>query len=482
MKENMKRKIAMLLTLLGVTSIVIGTTFAIYENTINTNKNHIIKTGVVNFTLTESTNGIVLNNLQELTDYEGMAQEEYYEFTIKNTGDTKTDYEISLVDKPNSSYTGTILNEKYIKVGLLKNNSEEIIVNLKEVNRLIDKVTLDVDKSANYKLRLWLDLKDITDEAKEALVGQKIFLALKINGIQNVDSNTLLKSVILGKNNSNITTTGDTGLFLSTLTNDAKPTYYYKGNVNNNYVEFANNLWRIVRINEDGSIRIIMEEHIDENYTIAYNKSDKNTSVYLNLSSKNNNVIFLAPEPISPDQYMKGFQYNSSRYSQYYSESLVKQVLENWYNTYLASYDSYIQESIFCEKFKVFLEHANKNGVNPIYYKSYSPSFVCSNDENGKGILNSKIGLINIDEVLMSGLKFFESSSSFLVDSSNYWIMSDSGVTAGGLSLIWSIKNDRIDTNPIVHKQQLKPVINLISNIQITGGDGTSTNPYTFGL
>ena len=188
MKENKKRKIAMLLTLLGVTSIVIGTTFAIYENTINTNKNHIIKTGVVNFTLTESTNGIVLNNLQELTDYEGMAQEEYYEFTIKNTGDTITDYEISLVDKPNSSYTGTILNEKYIKVGLLKNNSEEIIVNLKEVNRLIDKVTLDVDKSVNYKLRLWLDLKDITDEEKEALVGQKIFLVLKINGIQNVNT------------------------------------------------------------------------------------------------------------------------------------------------------------------------------------------------------------------------------------------------------------------------------------------------------
>ena len=120
-----------------------------------------------------------------------MAQEEYYEFTIKNTGDTKTDYEISLVDKPNSSYTGTILNEKYIKVGLLKNNSEEIIVNLKEVNRLIDKVTLDVEDTVNYKLRLWLDLKDITDEAKEALIEQKIFLALKINGIQNMENITI---------------------------------------------------------------------------------------------------------------------------------------------------------------------------------------------------------------------------------------------------------------------------------------------------
>ena len=43
MKENMKRKIAMLLTLLGVTSIVIGTTFAIYENTINAGKSQVIK-------------------------------------------------------------------------------------------------------------------------------------------------------------------------------------------------------------------------------------------------------------------------------------------------------------------------------------------------------------------------------------------------------------------------------------------------------
>ena len=78
MKEKKGLKISIILTLIGVVSLVTGTTFAIYENTINTNKNHIIKTGVVNFTLTESTNGIVLNNLQELTDYEGMAQETYY--------------------------------------------------------------------------------------------------------------------------------------------------------------------------------------------------------------------------------------------------------------------------------------------------------------------------------------------------------------------------------------------------------------------
>ena len=52
MKENVKLKIAIILTLLGVVSIIIGTTYAIYENTINSNKSQIIKTGVVNFTLT----------------------------------------------------------------------------------------------------------------------------------------------------------------------------------------------------------------------------------------------------------------------------------------------------------------------------------------------------------------------------------------------------------------------------------------------
>ena len=188
MKEKKGIKISIILTLIGVVSLVTGITFAIYENTINAGKSQVIKTGVVNFTLTESTNGLVLDNLQELTDYEGMAQETFYEFTIKNTGNTITDYEISLVDKPNSSYTGTILNEKYIKVGLLKNNSKEIIVNLKDVNRLIDKVTLDVEDTVNYKLRLWLDFGNLEDEAKEALVGQKIFLALKINGIQNMEN------------------------------------------------------------------------------------------------------------------------------------------------------------------------------------------------------------------------------------------------------------------------------------------------------
>ena len=40
---------------------------------------------------------------------------------------------------------------------------------------------------------------------------------------------------------------------------DLGTTYYYRGNVTNNYVSFAGFIWRIVRINGDGSIRLVYD-------------------------------------------------------------------------------------------------------------------------------------------------------------------------------------------------------------------------------
>lgn len=39
-------------------------------------------------------------------------------------------------------------------------------------------------------------------------------------------------------------------------TEDGKRVYYYRGAVVNNYVKFANYCWRIIRTNENGSIRL----------------------------------------------------------------------------------------------------------------------------------------------------------------------------------------------------------------------------------
>ena len=457
MKEKKGIKISIILTLIGVVSLVTGITFAIYENTINAGKSQVIKTGVVNFTLTESTNGLVLDNLQELTDYEGMAQETYYEFTIKNTGNTITDYEISLVDKPNSSYTGTILNEKYIKVGLLKNNSEEIIVNLKEVNRLIDKVTLDVDKSANYKLRLWLDLKDITDEAKEALVGQKIFLALKINGIQNMENITIAtdKLIALTNNKDNsglytITHAKDTTLQIG---NDKDITEYrYRGASPKNYVTFNNEVWRIIGVfpTDDGTgnienrIKIIKDQSIGNKYWNTGNSNNWARPATLNTELNTTYLNSLTSEA----QSMIG---NTKYYLGGYNDSLK------------------IQKDVMYQNERKISGSTYYNGSNP-------------NSWVGKlGLMYaSDYGYAASDECTQTLYNYDNATcknNNWLFKGNTEWILPQ--LASSSVYAFYVLSGGRVNDNSVGGNQYGgRPVLYLKSNVLITSGDGTSSNPY----
>ena len=512
MKENMKRKIAMLLTLLGVTSIVIGTTFAIYENTINTNKNHIIKTGVVNFTLIESTNGIVLNNLQELTDYEGMAQEEYYEFTIKNTGDTKTDYEISLVDKPNSSYTGTILNEKYIKVGLLKNNSEEIIVNLKEVNRLIDKVTLDVDKSANYKLRLWLDLKDITDEAKEALVGQKIFLALKINGIQNMENITIAtdKLIALTNNKDNsglytITHPADSALQIG-ATEDITE-YRYRGASPKNYVIFNGETWRIIGVfpTDDGTGKIENRIKLIKDQSIGEYKWDDGTIAYN--YTKNDNLMLLQDKNKLKVKYLE--KKNKNNFIDLAITEPTKSALNNWARpaslntylnkTYLNALSTTSQNMIGDTKYYLGGGGNNSNFNSSVDFYSYERKIknTKSNEFYYDKNPNSWVGRLGLmyvsdygyasDNCETKALNDYNNSNDLRICNNTNWLFNLKKLEATitqysntSTSIHYIADNGTVVSTYQASLAQtvVRPTLYLKSEVRIIDGDGTSTNPY----
>ena len=90
-----------------------------------------------------------------------------------------------------------------------------------------------------------------------------------------LDSNQVItKAPTLTTSSNN--TTDASGLYKSTDTNTGKPTYYFRGNVTNNYVKFAGQTWRIVRVNEDGTIRIVMQDGINSNANIAFNSSRNN--------------------------------------------------------------------------------------------------------------------------------------------------------------------------------------------------------------
>ena len=113
-------------------------------------------------------------------------------------------------------------------------------------------------------------------------------------------------------------TSDASGLYASTDTNTGKPTYYFRGNVENNYVSFAGQTWRIVRVNEDGTIKLIMNNAINNNK--PYN-----------------------------------FQINSYDYKyMYYTNGKAKSILNDWYDSNLSKYDTHIiTGNYYCEQAKV---------------------------------------------------------------------------------------------------------------------------------
>jgi hypothetical protein len=88
--------------------------------------------------------------------------------------------------------------------------------------------------------------------------------------------NKMLGSLILNDNNlQNLKTeigqisTENEGLIR--LVEDSKSTYYFRGNVDTNYVSFAGFIWRVVKINDDYSVKLILDDIIDKR--TAYKQS-----------------------------------------------------------------------------------------------------------------------------------------------------------------------------------------------------------------
>ena len=241
--------------------------------------------------------------------------------------------------------------------------------------------------------------------------------------------------------------TNENGLFSSTDTNSGNPTYYFRGNVKNNYIKFAGLTWKIIRINEDGTIRIILMSHIN-NATYKFN-------------SKNDDYSYM-----------------------YYSNSdTAKPTVDNWYKTNIVDkgYDSYVSTTTFCEQAKTKgSSSATSGNATMTYYDYYDPTFKCSTDGNGKGVLNIKVGLITYDEVIYAGEyknDDEENSSYYLYEVANdMWTMSSAGFSSNVYNwLVYS--SGKIGNNDISNNRQLNPVINLNANVTATG-TGTSSNPY----
>ena len=217
-------------------------------------------------------------------------------------------------------------------------------------------------------------------------------------------------------------------------------TYYYTGANPNNWVYFAGFYWRIIRINGDGSIRMI------------YQGTSANTT---GTGTRTGTSAF------NSDPYNKtyvGLVYDGSTQHGSGSPSTIMTNLNNWYNSNLASYEEqYIDTGTgFCSD-RNMASGSNFNSSGTIFYAPYnrtsSGSLQCNeldvlSQDNGK--LPNPIGLLTSDEYVLAG-----SGNSYLDVGIDYWTMSPARFYSSNayVFLVYSdgnLINDRVtDTNGV---------------------------------
>ncbi len=283
------------------------------------------------------------------------------------------------------------------------------------------------------------------------------------------------------------------GIF--STTDDDGTSYYYRGAVENNYVKFAGYYWRVVRINGNGSIRIIYDG------TSAHSNGESSTDRQYGTSQFNtayNNNMYL------------GYMYTSGDAHGTGTSSAIKTNVDKFYTAKLASYASKLDTNAgFCgDRSNLNLQSGVGTGTVITYNKGYSrvaestPTLTCENASDyytvssatsGNKKLSYPIGLITADEVMLAGHAggVFDGSynhqksnnGSYLTTGNTFWTMTPAGgYNSFGIpywrALVFYVNaSGEFDDHHVYNAVGLRPVINIRSDVTITG-NGTMTNPY----
>ena len=288
--------------------------------------------------------------------------------------------------------------------------------------------------------------------------------------------------------------------------------YYFAGNPTDNWVQFGGFYWRIIRINGNGSIRMIYSGNSEIGPVTTGEGTQIGTSAF------NDPYV----DGMSEDEYIQmglsnayvGYMYGSYNAATYeethanVNESTIKEFIDDWYINNLLDKENYLDNNIgFCGDRGVTSGTGIGVATDGTIYAANTrlsenlPVLSCANSNDlytvsgssqGNKALQYPIGLITADEAAMAGAVYnTDNNGYYLYTGQNYWTLSPGGMVSldyplkGGNSVmtnIWS--NGRITGGDIFSgyantgsSYGVRPVINLRSDVTITGS-GTIQDPY----
>lgn len=517
MEEKAKMKITKkqigIIVFLVLLTVLVGS-YAYWQIVLEQGDNNTITTGCFDFTFEEG-EAINLAEAYPISSAEGM-ENEGYTFTITNTCSITASYQVNL-----ETLTSSTLSSNFVHIGL-NNSVLGILANLEEVNKtlvsaneshkLIDGV-LNTGESVTYNLREWITESATQADAENKLFNSKIVIIAtatkpKEGGFlaaQCSDSKyaSYLQCMIINDNGGKTTIEArvasdlieevedwalvnemsDLGVYAAP--DDYGTSYYYRGaNTDNNWLIFAEQQWRIIRITGEGTIKLI---HYGSclNNICAGSFNDYPTG--LNLPKGQSHSFNLNANANAYVGYMYGTP-NSTSYAEEHANlnnSNVKTVLDNWFINNLTPSAHMIADTIFCNDRS--LASGNGYGTSQTNYAVYNrlvtvnltfaPSYICPqlNDQFtvqsskfGNKALNYPVGLYTLDEYGYS-LKAYGDLDY------DYWSLTPFAFYSG--AALMPVNPTGEDMPYTSDEKVIAPVIALKGNVKATG-NGTALNPY----
>ena len=364
-----------------------------------------------------------------------------------------------------------------------------------------DKYTATVECTRNGKK---IDAKERIEWS-----GTEWELTTKING-GNVRCNaTFITKVptfaetILAKNKvkTPLTTPGaaistaDEALLASTE-DDYGTSYYFRGAVKNNYVEFANKCWRIVRISGDGSVKLIL--HNDNTTKVANPCDAANNSASAAFARYSGEKYTSAFNTNFNDNAYVGFKYGTPGSSTYEAthantnKSTILTNLEAWYDkNNLKDYEKVIADTVWCND-KSTVSGEQGYGTKITAYGVTQRLVSTSNSAGGTGPslkcngelskINSKVGLITADELAYAGYADgLQNTTTYLQENAtdtDWWSLSPGGFS-GSFAYVCYVfgSSGSLDYCRVSDTHGVRPSISLKSTTNVTG-NGTSEDSY----
>ncbi len=352
----------------------------------------------------------------------------------------------------------------------------------------VDKIVCDNDTSASWNNASWgIMVTNLTKRTK-----CNVYFKKSLSKVQDIITqlDTSSKCPAMNQDGSvTVTIAKTTEGYLCKAKDAYGDSYYYRGNVTNNYVKFAGLYWRIVRINGDGSVRVVYDG------TSAHANGEASEDRQIGKSAfngKHNDNAYVG--------YMYG-KIGSSTYAETHSninDSIIKTYLDTWYENNIKGTinEQYLTDNIFCND-RSFASNNNGTGVgtSTTYYRwsnfanntnnkkllliclQKNDAFTVSDIINGNGALTYPIGLLSSDEIVLAGGWSVSNNNYYLYSGQNWWASSPNNFV--GTATIRRVNSDgNADDNYYTNfSYGVRPVLNLKPEV-LKLGTGTMDDPY----